>query len=68
MAGGIGALFASEYVSSREASDFLLYGGLLAVPAGGVTQFLTNRVHYNRYIDTLAISPTLSPKGMGATF
>lgn len=40
--------------------------GLTAIPTGLITQHITNRVAYNRYVDSVSLTPTFSTEAVGA--
>lgn len=41
--------------------------GLAAIPTGVITQHITNRVAYNRYVESVSLAPTFSTESVGAT-
>ena len=40
--------------------------GLAVIPVGLVTQHISNRVAYNRYVDSVSLAPTFSTESAGA--
>lgn len=65
-AGGLAAAVGASSVPETDASAAVRGYGMLAVPAGIVTQIIINGVHYNRYIESLAVTPTFSRDSIGA--
>ena len=65
-AGGLAAAVGGSSVPETDASAAVRGYGMLAVPVGIVTQIIINGVHYNRYIEGLAVTPTFSKDSIGA--
>ena len=64
--GGVATAVGSQFIPDASASETVANVGLLAVPVGVVTQLVTNRIHYKRYLDGLSLSPTFSADRVGA--
>ena len=65
-AGGLAAAVGGAFVLETDTSVAVQSIGMLAVPAGILTQVIINGVHYNRYIEGLAVAPTFSRDSVGA--
>ena len=65
-AGGLAAAVGGSLVPETDASATVQVYGMLAVPVGILTQVIINGVHYNRYIESLAVTPTFSRDSVGA--
>ena len=51
--------------AQRQIGGALLLSGLVAVPTGLLTQHIINRSAYNRYVDSVSLTPTFSPDSVG---
>ena len=50
----------------KQIGSTLFLSGLAVIPVGLVTQHISNRVAYNRYVDSVSLAPTFSTDSAGA--
>ena len=50
----------------QQIGGILSLTGLAVIPVGLVTQHISNRVAYNRYVDSVSLAPTFSTESLGA--